>query len=120
MARHGVYFDKADNSRIAGKMQCHYRLSFDENGIPMFYVFNTCKHFIRTIPTLLYDEKKVEDIDTDLEDHIYDEWRYVMMENPMNPPVYHKPVKDIRDDPLDLFKDSLMNTHYGRYDYIRY
>ena len=69
MARHGIYFDKADNTRLAGKMQCHYRLSFDENGIPMFYVFNTCKHFIRTIPQLLYDEKKVEDIDTEMEDH---------------------------------------------------
>lgn len=120
MARYGVYFDKADNSRIAGKMQCHYRLAFDENGIPMFYVFNTCKHFIRTIPTLLYDEKKVEDIDTDLEDHIYDEWRYVMMENPMNPPVKMKPVKDIRNDPLDLYKDTLFNTSYGKYDYIRF
>lgn len=120
MARHGIYFDKADNTRLAGKMQCHYRLSFDENGIPMFYVFNTCKHFIRTIPQLLYDEKKVEDIDTEMEDHIYDEWRYVMMENPMNPPVYQKPVKDVRDDPLDLFKDGLMNTNFGKYDYIRY
>ena len=45
----------------------------------------------------------------------YDEWRYVMMENPMNPPV-----KDVRDDPLDLFKDGLMNTNFGKYDYIRY
>lgn len=50
----------------------------------------------------------------------YDEWRYVMMENPMNPPVYQKPVKDVRDDPLDLFKDGLMNTNFGKYDYIRY
>lgn len=120
MARHGVYFEPADHTRLAGKMQCHYRLAFDENGVPMFYVFNTCKHFIRTIPTLLYDEKKVEDVDTSLEDHIYDEWRYVMMENPMNPPVKMKPVKDIRNDPLDLYKDTLFNTNYGKYDYIRF
>lgn len=50
----------------------------------------------------------------------YDEWRYVMMENPMNPPVKSKPVKDVRDDPLDLYKDGLFNTEYGKYDYIRY
>ena len=120
MSRKGVYFEPADHTRIAGKMQCHYRLAFDENGVPMFYVFSTCKHFIRTIPMLMYDEKKVEDVDTSLEDHIYDEWRYVMMENPMNPPVRSKPVKDVRDDPLDLYKDGLFNTEYGKYDYIRY
>lgn len=69
MEREGVYFDRADNSRIAGLMQCHYRLSFDDRGIPKFYCFSNCKHFIRTIPLLIYDDKKVEDIDSDGEDH---------------------------------------------------
>ena len=41
----------------------------------MLYVFDTCKHFIRTVPNLVYDETDVEDIDTDGEDHIYDELR---------------------------------------------
>ena len=53
----------------------------------MLQVFNTCKHFIRTIPNLVYDESNVEDIDTRQEDHIYDECRYVLMENPISPPV---------------------------------
>ncbi len=48
----------------------------------MLQVFNTCKHFIRTIPNLVYDESNVEDIDTRQEDHIYDECRYVLMEKP--------------------------------------
>lgn len=48
----------------------------------MLQVFDTCRHFIRTLPSLVYDEKRVEDIDTDQEDHIYDECRYVLMENP--------------------------------------
>ena len=52
----------------------------------MLYVFDTCKHFIRTVPALVYDETNVEDIDTDTEDHIYDECRYVCMEYPINPP----------------------------------
>lgn len=83
MERHGVYFDKGDNSRLAGKMQLHYRLAFDDDGYPMFYVFNTCKDFIRTVPSLVYDESKVEDIDTRAEDHIYDETRYFLMTNPI-------------------------------------
>lgn len=85
MERERVYFDKGDNSRLDGKMQVHNRLAFDDNGIPMLYVFNTCRHFIRTVPNLVYDEKDVEDIDTDGEDHIYDELRYVCMENPIAP-----------------------------------
>lgn len=86
MEREGIFFDKADNARIAGKMQLHNRFAFDENGFPMLYVFDTCKHFIRTVPALVYDETNVEDIDTDTEDHIYDECRYVCMEYPINPP----------------------------------
>jgi hypothetical protein len=85
MERERVYFEKGDHARIDGKMQVHHRLSFDEDGRPMLYVFNTCKHFIRTVPNLVYDEKNVEDIDTDGEDHIYDELRYVCMENPIAP-----------------------------------
>ena len=86
MERAGVYFEPGDNTRLAGKMQIHNRLAFDENGIPMLYVFDTCKHFIRTIPQLVYSMTDVEDIDTDGEDHIYDEVRYVAMARPINPP----------------------------------
>ncbi len=81
----GVYFEKGKNDRLSGKMQCHYRFKFDENGRPMAYVFNTCKHFIRTIPNLIYDEKHVEDVDTDCEDHDYDAMRYFFMANPISP-----------------------------------
>ena len=108
-AKHQVFFGKGDHARIPGWMQCHYRLAFDENGYPMFYVFNTCKHFIRTIPLLLYDEHKVEDIDTDGEDHIADMWRYVLMSRPIQPrakpsadPYNESPLKTILDIPKDM------------------
>lgn len=80
-----VLWTPGDNTRLAGLQQYHYRLAFDHNGECMFQVFNTCKHFIRTLPTLVYDEKHVEDVDTSLEDHIYDECRYVLMENTISP-----------------------------------
>lgn len=85
MEQERIYFSPGDHARLAGKMQFHYRLAFDSMGIPMFYCFKSCRHFIRTIPILIYDEKKVEDIDTTLEDHIYDEARYLFMEHPINP-----------------------------------
>lgn len=81
--REGVYFNKGKNDRLSGKMQLHYRLQFDENGYPMMYIFNTCREFIRTLPNLVYDDIRVEDIDTDLEDHDYDACRYFLMENPI-------------------------------------
>ena len=81
----GIYFDKAKHDRLNGKMQCHHRLAFGEDGRPMFYCFSTCRNFIRTVPTLVYDDSNVEDVDTDGEDHIYDEWRYACMEHQITP-----------------------------------
>ena len=111
MAREGVYWEPGDNTRLAGKMQYHYRFAFDEAGRAMLYIFNTCRHFIRTIPNLVYDEKHVEDIDTTQEDHIYDECRYVIMEHPI------APRKNIKreipaEDPLDLYKDIKPKNYY--------
>lgn len=116
MERERVFFEKGDHARIDGKMQCHHRLTFDEYGQPMFQVFNTCKHFIRTIPALVYDERDVEDVDTDGEDHIYDEWRYVCMENPIAPPV-KKELKPRPYNPLDTDEDIL--SQYDRYEIYR-
>ena len=102
-ARYGVFFTPGDNERIAGWMQCHYRLQFDEDGYPRMYVFNTCRAFIRTIPLLIYDEHKVEDLDTTMEDHVADEWRYFCMSRPI------KPIRAVKEqrilfDPLDMMK----------------
>ena len=83
MERQGIYFEKGDNKRIAGKMQVHRRLAFSEEGIPGMYVFSTCKPFIRTLPNLVYSETDPEDIDTDLEDHDYDAMRYFFMMQPV-------------------------------------
>jgi hypothetical protein len=85
-ASYGVYFQPGDNKRIPGWMQVHYRLSFDENGYPMMYVFSNCKAFIRTLPLLRYDDTRPEDLDTDGEDHVADEVRYFCMSRPIKPP----------------------------------
>lgn len=80
-----VWWEKGDNTRLAGKMQFHYRFAFDSEGYPMFQVFSTCRHFIRTIPNLVYSSVNTEDVDTSGEDHIYDECRYVLMANIIAP-----------------------------------
>lgn len=83
--RHGVLFYPGDHERLAGWMQVHYRLAFDENGYAMMYVFKNCRAFIRTIPTLMYDDHRPEDLDTDGEDHVADEVRYFCMSRPIKP-----------------------------------
>lgn len=121
MQRQRVYFHKADHKRLPGKMQCHYRLAFNDEGIPRFYVFNTCKHFIRTIPALIYSETDVEDVDTKMEDHIYDEWRYVCMARPLAPLEKHT-AKEIDvnniEDPLNMIRDQ-QAAKAGRYNFIQ-
>ena len=115
MERERVYWEKGDHARIDGKMQIHHRLAFDDDGVPLLYVFASCKHFIRTVPALVYDETDVEDVDSDGEDHIYDELRYVAMKNPISPrPKIKAPA--VLYDPLDLHKD---NQPYDRYDFYR-
>ncbi len=108
-AKEGVFFDYGDNERLAGKMQFHYRLTFDGEGIPMMYVFENCENFIRTIPTLVYDSVHVEDIDSSGEDHIYDCVRYVLMENLINPKINTGYLAEA-ENPLDI------SQNLGKFD----
>lgn len=101
-SRYGIYFTPGDNARIPGWMQCHYRLQFDEQGFARMYVFDNCKAFIRTVPQMLYDQHKVEDLDTKLEDHVCDEWRYLCMSRPIKP-IKEAPKRTIMGDPLNMF-----------------
>lgn len=108
-----IYWQKAVNDRINGKMQVHHRLAFDERGKPMLQVFNTCRHFIRTVPNLVYDQADVEDVDTDGEDHIYDELRYACMRHPISPRENVRP-KLWQYDPL-----STEDVKYDPYAWYR-
>ena len=103
-SKHGVYFSKGDHERLAGWMQMHYRLAFDENGYPMMYIFKNCKGTIRTLPLLMYDEHKPEDIDTDGEDHIADAIRYLCMSRPIKPRM-SAPPDGYSETPMAMYLD---------------
>ena len=103
-SKHKIYFTPGDNKRIAGWMQVHYRLAFDENGYPMMYIFNNCKAFIRTVPALQYDDHKVEDLDTEGEDHCADEVRYFCMSRPIKARTPAKP-DTFYKNPLHMYLD---------------
>lgn len=100
--KHQLWFEPGINDRIAGWMQIHERLRFDENGKAMMYFFDTCKDSIRTIPLMMYDEHKAEDLDSDLEDHACDEIRYFCMMRPIAPRIIEEKQQPMYD-PLNQF-----------------
>ncbi len=83
-----VPFRPADNKRVPGRGslggwdQMRGRLVGDEDGLPMIVTFSTAVDSIRTIPALQHDPLKPEDLDSDMEDHAADEWRYACMSRP--------------------------------------
>lgn len=91
-----VAFRRADNARVArlgalgGWDQLRSRLIGNEDGNPMIVCFSTCTHSIRTIPALQHDASRIEDVDTDSEDHAGDSWRYAVMSRPW---VRKEPIK---------------------------
>jgi len=78
---YGIYIKPGDPDRKHKIKAFHERLRIrNEEELPMMVVTEECKHFIRTIPTLVQAENDIEDIDTDSEDHVYDEACHIVME----------------------------------------
>ena len=115
-AAEGVYFTKADNDRIAGKQQVHKRLKpeievDEETGEVIsqqanIMIANSCKNFWRTMPLLHEAKNNPDDIDTDQEDHIYDDFRYACMSRPMSP----KKVVRINPDSFQAARTRLIRA----------
>lgn len=95
-AKHKIYLTEGDPSRILKIRQFHERLRIVRNeegmvtGIPMLQVYDTCHEFIRTIPLLQNDAAHIEDVDTNGEDHPYDEACHICMARPILPDVPKK------------------------------
>lgn len=104
-----LYFSPGDPSRIQKIRQFRERLYVPraESGAqldrPMLQVYNTCKHFLETIPALSMDDMNPEDIDTDQEDHIYDEACHFCMARPikLRLPEPKKLLSDARIDAIE-------------------
>lgn len=95
MAQLGVHWRQADNKRVGrsgalgGWDIMRHRIKGDGEA-PRLFVFNTCKDFLRTVPTLQHDILRAEDLDTEQEDHIADETRYACMSRPWLPDYTNK------------------------------
>jgi phage terminase large subunit len=88
-AGQGIAWAKAtetDNSRVSGAMECRERLRRTKLGLGHgVMIHQKCKHWLRTVPELLFDKQSIEDVDTMMEDHAYDSWRYGLMRRRIPP-----------------------------------
>lgn len=137
MAKRGIIFRRGDNKRIPGWDSArqymkgeviHTEWGVDRNGNrfivseeyePHLYVFDTCHDFRRTVPSLARDEHDYEDIDTDQEDHIADEFRYITQsrqgkgvsedELPRRPSPLERDLREIEKYDEDSMGDGLDN-----------
>ena len=79
----GVKWQEAWNakgSRVNGAQEIIRLLAEDK-----LKVFSTCKHWLRTVPSLPPDDDNPEDVDTDAEDHAWDATRYGIMRRRRSP-----------------------------------
>jgi hypothetical protein len=82
MRKHGVRFieaDKRPGSRRTGWEAIRRRMKATmdrDREQPWILIFETCRQWIRTVPTLPRSDRDPDDVDTDAEDHTGDETRY--------------------------------------------
>src|SRR5690606_28332512 len=76
---------QAVKERVVGwRVLREYLRPFLKDGVltAQLQVFSTCTEFIRTVPSLIHDDRNPEDVDSDGEDHAGDEVRYAVMSRP--------------------------------------
>jgi phage terminase large subunit len=66
----------ASKERIGGWENLHNWLSIAPDGLPYWQIASNCVNLIRTLPSLVHDENKVNDVDQTSEDHAPDAVRY--------------------------------------------
>lgn len=75
--REGIIIKPGSNDRVGGWENLHNWLSLAPDGLPYWQITENCTELIRTLPELVHDENRVEDVDTQSEDHGPDAQRYL-------------------------------------------
>jgi hypothetical protein len=87
-ARHGVPLTQADKRRVGtldrplGWQRLRHWLKDAPDGVPWLTMSPECAYTARTLPALVSDRHRPEDVDSDGEDHAADAVRYFVMSRP--------------------------------------
>lgn len=118
-ARCNIMFIPASNRRVDGWTLMHQYLACKDSNPKLVY-FHTCVDSIRTIPSLIHDDIKPEDLDTDGEDHAADCDRYLLMslherksERPKT--AIQKRLEQIKKQNQDINPSSLNKFYSGEF-----
>ncbi len=98
-AKEGIILTRGDNDRLGGVRKVHNALALLPDGLPGIQFFECCPAIIEQMESLAHSKTNPEDVDTDQEDHAYDDLRYALtnekkLEQKQPPP---------RKNPLDLY-----------------
>jgi hypothetical protein len=96
-ARHPL-FQPADKDRLSGWSQIRQRLMAKP---AMLYIFDTCPYLLESLPSLQYDKRKPEDVDSTGDDHAADALRYLCKARVLEP-TYKKEVEPARGGKIEL------------------
>ena len=78
LPKHSALFKPSSNDRIGGWENIHKWLSVAPDGLPYLIISRMCHNLVRTMPELVHDDVKVEDVNTEGEDHHADALRYLL------------------------------------------
>jgi hypothetical protein len=79
LGHYGVPITPADNDRFNGWARCQAILRDAPDGAPWCVVHPDCGYLIRSIPAARSDKHDPDDVDTRMDDHALDAWRYGAM-----------------------------------------
>lgn len=80
--KHGVPLKPANHDREIGWQRMRHWLQVAPDGKPWLVIHPSCGYLIRTLPALVSDEHKPDDVDTTGDDHGADALRYGVMSRP--------------------------------------
>lgn len=114
----GLNAEPADNRRILGWQRMREYMADAPDGKPWWQIFDTCENLIRTIPNLIHDTKKVEDVHGDCEDHGPESTRYFLFSrpSPVDGSSFLPGSREFYDGEEDEDDDEVVNGDAGWYD----
>jgi len=81
--KYGIPLTAANKNRVEGWRVLKLWMHWSDVRKPKVTITRRCRNLIQTIPIMLYDVNKaarrIEDLDTTMEDDFVDAWRYLMM-----------------------------------------
>jgi hypothetical protein len=89
MVKHGIEWHRADKSpgsrktgaeKLRARLTASCQVPMEDPGI---FIFEGCRQWIRCVPVLPRDPQDSDDIDSNAEDHNYDETRYRLLQKPL-------------------------------------